>query len=90
MGSYDPICYTYEADHHCPDCAEKRFGRCKDHQQIACCAEDSEGNAPGPVSPWEEWMNIGDGNQTLSCGDCGCVIEEYTEDDEEMEEEDNT
>ena len=27
MGTHDPIAYTYEADTHCPACAEQRFGR---------------------------------------------------------------
>ena len=25
--SCDPVAYTYEADAHCPACAEKRFGK---------------------------------------------------------------
>lgn len=67
----DPIAYTYEASEHCPDCAEKRFGRCEEHQQIACCVEDDEGNEPGAVAPWDEW------DRDMVCGTCGEVIREF-------------
>lgn len=66
--SHQPIAYTYEADHHCPECAEERFGRCKEHGQIACCVTDSEGNEPGAEFSWDE-HTCG-----VTCGTCGETI----------------
>jgi hypothetical protein len=67
------IAYTYEADHHCKDCAVARFG---DHPIWV----DSEGNEVGAVFDTDEWYanDIYEGNAkaTLSCGTCGNVIEE--------------
>lgn len=60
-----PEAYTYDADTHCPECAEYRFGRCTQHNAIACCVEDSEGNEPGAIFSWDEWDGC------LCCGDCG-------------------
>lgn len=73
--SHQPIAYTYEADHHCPECAEARFGRCA-CGQVACwgdrdeCgdtkpAQDSEGNDVGAVAPWDECLC------GMTCGTCG-------------------
>ena len=76
----DPIAYTYEADHHCPSCAEARFGR-DEYGDIASGVKDGEGNEPGAMFSWEEWYNIGYGNQTLACGTCHDVIAEYEEDE---------
>ena len=58
MSYPDPIAYT-EADYHCPDCAEARFGRCPDDGFIACPDDplgtahftDFEGNPVGVVAP---------------------------------------
>lgn len=80
MGSHDPIAYTYEADHHCPPCAEKRFGRTDDGfiaGQNADGSEsiDSEGNPVGIIAPWDEWCSGEPGCETLVCGDCGGVID---------------
>lgn len=72
---HDPEAYTYEADVHCPNCAEKRFGHCDAHGDIACCVTDSEGNEPGAVAPWDEW----DG--TMACSDCGYVIRDAEQED---------
>ena len=64
-----PVGYTYEADHHCPACAEVRFG--PDVEGI-----DAEGNAVGAFFSWhvadmeyeaEEWHGI-------ACGTCGEVF----------------
>ena len=64
-----PIAYTYEADIHCPDCTETRFGR-SDSGFIAEDSEDSEGNPVGIVAPWDEWWH-GDGEcESLYCGTC--------------------
>src|SRR5215470_9501367 len=54
------ICYTYEADAHCPSCARKRFGN-PNKQGL----EDSEGNPIHPVFDWDEV-----GPEGLYCGDC--------------------
>jgi len=75
---HDPIAYTYEADTHCPGCTEERFGRGA-RGFIAEDATDSEGNPVGVIAPWDEWYNVGEGNQTLACGTCGEVIETYEE-----------
>jgi hypothetical protein len=75
-----PIAYTYEADHHCPGCAAAAFGVDEDGG-IPESAEDSEGNPIGAVAPWDEWQNIGEGSQTLACGTCGGIIDEYEEDE---------
>lgn len=82
---HDPIAYTYDADTHCPSCAEARFGRCKDGW-IACAdthdwrpgARDSEGNTVGVIAPWDEWCNPDDPTTAiLACGTCRGVIEEH-------------
>lgn len=72
---HDPIAYSYDAALHCPGCARARFGRCAEHGQIACCVEDSEGNEPGVVAPWDE-LECGEacddchGELADACGDC--------------------
>lgn len=79
---YEPIAYTYEADYHCDECAEKRFGRCE-AGDVACQGppdhepkEDREGNPVGAVSPFDEWWEPSiDECQALSCGDCGAIID---------------
>lgn len=65
---HDPIAYIYGADHHCEACAIK--------------ANMVDAEETGVVAPWDEWYNIGEGNQTLVCGTCGGVIEEYKENDD--------
>jgi hypothetical protein len=67
---YAPIAYTYDADYHCPDCAESRFGL-DDDGFIGVDDEDSEGNPVGIVSPWDCWWNSADECEALVCGDCG-------------------
>lgn len=85
MTSHDPIAYTYDADTHCPPCAEARFGRCRDGW-IACpdghrglpAAMDSEGNTVGVIAPWDEWCDPdAPGEQALVCGTCGGVVREH-------------
>ena len=78
MGSHDPIAYTYEADTHCPDCALERFGR-GEHGDIAEDCSDNEGNQVGVIAPWDEWQTFEGGDESLVCGTCGEVIEEYTD-----------
>jgi hypothetical protein len=75
-GKHDPIAYIYEADHHCPECAEKRFGRDADGW-IAGGAIDGEGNPVGVLAPWDEWQQFDGENETLGCSDCGTVIDTY-------------
>ena len=85
--AHEPIAYTFEADYHCDDCTERRFGRCR-CGFIACpgggrhCSEpplditDREGNTVGVVAPWDEWHEPSEeGPQSLVCGTCGCVID---------------
>ena len=76
MGHLDPIAYTYEADHHCPDCAKERFGVDR-NGFVPEDAEDNEGNPVGVVAPWDEWQSFEGGDETLACGTCGEVIAEY-------------
>lgn len=67
--SHDPIAYVYDADLHCPGCAEQRFGR-DEHGFIAGKgAADSEGNTPGVLAPWDETDSHGE-----HCGTCGGQI----------------
>lgn len=60
--AHDPIAYTYEADIHCPECAEKRFGP-------GAHGTDREGNEVGAVAPWDETSPEGE-----HCGTCGKEI----------------
>lgn len=75
---YEPIAYTYNADVHCTDCAEKAFGR-DEHGEIT--GSDSEDNEVGVISPWDEWYTITDEAtyQVLSCSDCGKELDTYSE-----------
>lgn len=78
MGHLDPIAYTYEADYHCPDCAETRFGgtRRDGGYFIAEDCEDAEGNPIGIVAPWDEWWDpTYEEVQTLTCGTCGAELD---------------
>lgn len=75
--SHDPIAYTYEADHHCPSCAFKRFGRDERGDIAGESSIDGEGNPIGVVAPWDEWQQFDGEKETLACGTCGVVIETY-------------
>jgi hypothetical protein len=81
-GHLEPIAYTYEADYHCPGCAVARFGA--DVNGYAAGDVDRwEGNPVGAVFPWDEWLPCDDaGAQTLACGTCGAVLDEYGPADE--------
>lgn len=73
---YDPIAYTYEADFHCPACAEKRFGFDKSGFITGI---DSEGNEVGVIAPWDEWhLPEVVGEQWLECATCERIIETYS------------
>jgi len=77
MSHLDPIAYTYEADHHCPGCAEERFGR-SERGFIGEGSTDNEGNEVGIVMPWDEWYEPSDDEpQTLTCGTCHREIDRY-------------
>ena len=76
----DPIAYTYEADYHCPEDAIARLGQDTSHYGgywPTADAVDNEGNPIGAVAPWDEWWNVGEGPQTLACGDCGKELDTY-------------
>jgi len=73
MSNLTPIAYTYDADVHCPACAEHKFGR-GPGGWIAEDCEDSEGNPVGVVAPWDEWE--GD----MWCGTCLLLIREAFDD----------
>jgi len=76
----DIIAYSYEADYHCPYCAEQRWGKCPDgfigcpdepHRQV-----DNEGNPIHVLWAWDEWFDPeGDLQQALICGTCGAEID---------------
>jgi hypothetical protein len=80
-GKHDPIAYTYEADHHCPDCTYKRFGADSDGwiamQDNGESCVDGEGNPVGALLPWDEWQTFDGENETLGCADCHRVIDTY-------------
>jgi len=82
MGTHDPIAYTYEADTHCPACAESRFGRSA-RGFIAKDATDDEGNPVGAVFEWDECP---DG---IVCGTCGGVVRDPWSNDDEDDDEDD-
>lgn len=75
-GRLDPIAYTYEADYHCPQCAERRFGTDAEGW-IPADALDQEGNLIGAVAPWDEWQQFSGERETLNCADCGEELDEY-------------
>lgn len=72
--SHEPIAYTYEADYHCPTCAEQRFGRDAEGF-IGVHDLDNEGNPVGVVAPWDEWQNYEGDCEHLACGDCLEIID---------------
>ena len=59
-----PIAYTYEADIHCPDCAEKAFGRCTDGLIERCNVADDEAIEPFAIYDFMEHDKV------ISCGTC--------------------
>ena len=71
MSNHAPIAYTYEADHHCEDCAYERFGV---DERGDITGEDDEGNEVGAVASWDEWWNCDSECETLSCGTCHAEI----------------
>jgi hypothetical protein len=89
MNATDVLAYTYEADYHCKECAKVRFGE-DAHGFVPEDAQDSEGNSVGAVFGDSEWWNPGEGNQTLSCSDCGRELDYHTEQPDEPEEGDLT
>lgn len=72
MPGHEPIAYVYDADHHCPECAEERFGR-DAHGDIT--GTDGEGNEVGIIAPWDDsWADNAryEGRRItrLGCGTC--------------------
>lgn len=73
------VAYTYDADHHCTECAKKTHGATLadldpdqldvDANGIPFDAEDSEGNQVHPVFPGDC-----DEETVTTCGDCGKTI----------------
>lgn len=57
---YEVVGYVYEADYHCLECAEARFGQAA---LEAGTAVDREGNPVGVLF-------LGDCDGPESCGDC--------------------
>lgn len=53
MSNLDPIAYTYEADRHCGNCTEERFGRC-DNGHIACTCDGKQTIAAYDVRRWPD------------------------------------
>lgn len=71
---HDPIAYTYNADYHCPGCAENAYGKGADGY-IGTDSVDSENNSIGAIAPWDEWQQFHGGCEFLSCGTCGGSID---------------
>lgn len=75
------IGYTYEADHHCIECAQKRFPALKEHEELRFpFVVDSEGNEVRAVYDTDEWYDLSDDApevQSLGCGDCFTQIAEH-------------
>ena len=74
---YDPLeikAWGYDADTHCPFCANQRFGgeALRDDSAV-----DSEGNRPYPLFDVDEWQQFNGEHEILACSDCGGVIDEY-------------
>jgi len=73
-----PIGYTYEADHHCRQCAGNRFGTDWLTGFVLDSARDREGNPVGAVFSWDEWFEPSMAEvQTLTCGTCMREIDRY-------------
>ena len=74
------IGYSYEADHHCIDCTNKRFGATPTYR----IHRDNEGNLIHAIFSTDEWQEYDSSflaenpTQYLVCGDCHTIIEEYT------------
>ena len=74
------IAYTYEADTHCIDCTNKRFGATTTYR----IHRDNERNRVHPVFSTDEWQELDEGflaenpTQYLVCGDCHEIIDTYT------------
>lgn len=66
--AWDVVAWAYDADVHCPDCAEKRFNGDFDWTDEGSLVRDSEGNVPHPVFASDEY----DGDH---CGTCREPIE---------------
>jgi len=65
--------WTYEADCHCTDCAEAKFGPSLPEQSQDFI--DSEGNPPHPVFSTDEHLHEGEDCQLpVHCGSCGVEI----------------
>jgi hypothetical protein len=77
------IAYTYEAAHHCEECALARFGR---DSAGDITGTDAEGNEVGALFEWDEWhvciehLSDFDLPAVLTCGTCGKAISEPCED----------
>jgi hypothetical protein len=62
------VAYTYEADYHCTDCTDDRFGT-DEHGYPPESARDGEGNEIHPV-----FVTDLDVETVAMCSDCGKVI----------------
>jgi hypothetical protein len=83
----DVIAWIYDADHHCEQCAEERFG--KDFADLDSCV-DGEGNEITAVMEWEttlsedhDWST---GPSVTGCGTCGDIVEYQISDEDEWRE----
>lgn len=64
------IAWSYEADHHCCDCTEKRFGA-----DVPESSRDNEGNPIHPVFSTDEQLSEGEDNRLpLVCGTCRAIV----------------
>lgn len=62
------VAYTYDADTHCPSCAEKRWGLEEHGRWVREDATDREGNTVHPVFSTDELEDL------EVCGTCREMI----------------
>ncbi len=71
----NPVAVYYEADAHCVSCAEARFGQRLYNREPPT---DNEGEKVSFAYSWDEFPETGE-----NCGDCGRVIAEPSESEDE-------
>jgi len=72
------LCYAYDANYHCIECARYAFSSDQANGIDPGDALDGEGNPVHPVFTWDEWQQLDGETETLGCSDCHRVIETYS------------
>lgn len=68
--AWEIIAYQYEADEHCVQCAEERFGQEPDKSWVREDAVDNEGNEVHPIFASDVTFS----GPAVNCSDCGSWI----------------